>query len=536
MQLAREAFGSELLWKIPVAFAASDTYTLRVDRRDGGGFAHTQWSGMFSVVEAAVGDVVSPKASDRWEAGKSYRIQWVDDPLSVNVRLLTEDGNPAVSVASAYPASIVECHVPADIEPGQYRVRVESVDSLDSFSESPLFSITNHLAADRGISDELTYIIMSVVGALGGLLSWYARRIQLVANPQYKIAYDQFCVIGIVMQDFATDVLFSANLLLIDQIVLAVLSISFMVISLGFNALQVYRILKTTPKNEAVFSEYAGFYSFLLIISVSDLEMLCLYPWDTDHLLAGFPTSDGFPTAEMTKATTTAGLLEDIPQVLIQIAIIVSRLNEKKDVGTIIIVSTTITCVSMLWRVISKRIRSNELESEEDEAGASKAETPPQSKDAPPQASGGAVELACIEVPKSLTEAGGQTDAVVPANSVFDVGFDNDFVAGGDDASFANFAVDFNSADDASAGESGVVVAHEEQDAWAAWELELAAPVGVLELRPPKPVVSPQQATPTLAGEIRALKDLHDQGVLDSDEFKSAKAAVLDRYRAQGPS
>jgi hypothetical protein len=43
-------------------------------------------------------------------------------------------------------------------------------------------------------------------------------------------------------------------------------------------------------------------------------------------------------------------------------------------------------------------------------------------------------------------------------------------------------------------------------------------------------------ATPTLAGEIRALKDLHDQGVLDSDEFKSAKAGVLDRYRAQGPS
>ena len=41
---------------------------------------------------------------------------------------------------------------------------------------------------------------------------------------------------------------------------------------------------------------------------------------------------------------------------------------------------------------------------------------------------------------------------------------------------------------------------------------------------------------PTLAGEILALKDLHDQGVLDSDEFKSAKAAVLDRYRAQGPS
>jgi hypothetical protein len=91
--------------------------------------------------------------------------------------------------------------------------------------------------------------------------------------------------------------------------------------------------------------QHSGFFSAVIILSATSIELLKLFPWRNTMY-------DGFPHMRTSVHVTPVALVEDVPQLVIQI-IFVSELKW----STIAVVSLALTGLTLLWRVLKRFLR-----------------------------------------------------------------------------------------------------------------------------------------------------------------------------------
>jgi hypothetical protein len=91
--------------------------------------------------------------------------------------------------------------------------------------------------------------------------------------------------------------------------------------------------------------EHSNLYGVLSVMAIADVELIKLYPWRTH-------TYDGFPQMRGAVVVTCISLLEDIPQLIIQI-IFVTRVQPSVTAG----LSIALTVMSICWRVAKRSLR-----------------------------------------------------------------------------------------------------------------------------------------------------------------------------------
>jgi hypothetical protein len=107
--------------------------------------------------------------------------------------------------------------------------------------------------------------------------------------------------------------------------------------------------------------EHSNLYGVLSVLAIADVELIKLYPWRTH-------TYDGFPQMRVAVVVTCISLLEDVPQLIVQI-IFVSTVEP----SVIAAVSIAVTVMSICWRVAKRSLRlmgvaAMELLADEDKA------------------------------------------------------------------------------------------------------------------------------------------------------------------------
>jgi hypothetical protein len=100
-----------------------------------------------------------------------------------------------------------------------------------------------------------------------------------------------------------------------------------------------------TTINWRMVQQHSNLYGILTFLSVPDIEIIKLYPWRAH-------TFDGFPEMRVAIVVTCIALLEDVPQLIIQI-IFVSTVQPGVTAG----LSIGLTVTSICWRVAKRSLR-----------------------------------------------------------------------------------------------------------------------------------------------------------------------------------
>jgi hypothetical protein len=95
--------------------------------------------------------------------------------------------------------------------------------------------------------------------------------------------------------------------------------------------------------------ENVWFYSLLFLLSWSNLDVLCLLPWKPEHR-----EFDGFPTKRLLRLTHLTSLLEDVPQMAIQITYITTV--EDGATSFVALASLTMSAITLLLKLVKKEV------------------------------------------------------------------------------------------------------------------------------------------------------------------------------------
>jgi hypothetical protein len=205
----------------------------------------------------------------------------------------------------------------------------------------------------------------SVIAA--GLSLW----IKKFVNTSFQMM--QTVDIGLAAMDFGTDVLFIVTAFTLQKPVenptnseeevpkgnaatsLAWASLIFLFIAGSisfFGCLMVvlyYWRRRTRTRDDIInwrmVKEHSNLYGILAVLSIADIEIIKLYPWRAH-------TYDGFPEMGVAIVVTCIALLEDVPQLIIQI-IFVSTVEP----GVTAALFIGLTVSSICWRVAKRSLR-----------------------------------------------------------------------------------------------------------------------------------------------------------------------------------
>jgi hypothetical protein len=247
----------------------------------------------------------------------------------------------------------------------------------------------------------ITLAVMSGSTALALFLTLWVKLFRI--NSSFKRVWPMFWAlvdIASAATDFGSDVLFiieafsiassesvsgGARELAIASLVCLILCCCF---ALSFTLTLVHQY--TQNKNKDVIDmdkvgQHSGFFSAIVILSATSIDPLKLLPWKSTRY-------DGFPLMRMPVHVTAVALLEDVPQLVIQI-IFVSWV----EWSLVALVLLTLTGLSLLWRVVKRFLLLTALH-----ASTLDARTDRQVVDMPPSTfsveGGGRVHVCCARV------------------------------------------------------------------------------------------------------------------------------------------
>ena len=183
----------------------------------------------------------------------------------------------------------------------------------------------------------IAIVFGGVIAAVLLLLGCNMRKLRITASGLLCI------VIG--AGDFASDVLFARHAIVVSGGTL--LSYLPLVFVAGPFLLSTFPLLFIIARNRELldthkFSRHSSFYGCMLVLALTNLEVLKLIPWKENKY-------DGFPTSRLLALTFITTAIEDIPQAILQISFLV--INRSKP-DAIAIISLGFSLCS-IWCALS---------------------------------------------------------------------------------------------------------------------------------------------------------------------------------------
>lgn len=96
-----------------------------------------------------------------------------------------------------------------------------------------------------------------------------------------------------------------------------------------------------------------GVYAVIIIFSATNAELVKIYPWKGEGIY------DGFPSKTLAYRVTCLALLEDVPQLILQLMFMLSV-----EATPVAVTSFIVTIVDLLWRVLKRTVKVMSVDAE----------------------------------------------------------------------------------------------------------------------------------------------------------------------------
>mmetsp|Transcript_9267 Transcript_9267/g.13269 ORF Transcript_9267/g.13269 Transcript_9267/m.13269 type:complete len:252 (+) Transcript_9267:2-757(+) len=168
--------------------------------------------------------------------------------------------------------------------------------------------------------------------------------------------------IGLAAADFGSDIKFIVDAFSATSptdVKLAWLSLSFLVVagvvSFSSSLIVVHYFWKRRAKKVSTedvldwfkVKDHSNLFGIIAVLTIADIELIKLYPWKKQFY-------DGFPEMRVAVIVTGVAMVEDVPQLIIQLISIIA--NQQKQQFSAI-VSMAITITSICWRVAKRSLK-----------------------------------------------------------------------------------------------------------------------------------------------------------------------------------
>eukprot|EP00239_Pterosperma_sp_CCMP1384_P011617 CAMPEP_0197865852 /NCGR_PEP_ID=MMETSP1438-20131217/43898_1 /TAXON_ID=1461541 /ORGANISM="Pterosperma sp., Strain CCMP1384" /LENGTH=382 /DNA_ID=CAMNT_0043484369 /DNA_START=191 /DNA_END=1336 /DNA_ORIENTATION=- len=179
------------------------------------------------------------------------------------------------------------------------------------------------------------------------------------------------------LADLASDLVF---LMAIQQYseyrTLTIICVVGMVLPFIVGAIITFRTISTHKDmlDSQQMKDHISLYSFLIVLACTQLECLSCLPWTE----AAF---DGLPSRHILMSTYATVLLEDIPQLCVQLTY---AWNSTGRNHLVLYASLGFTATSLIFRVVSRYVVLSFTDSEGNPTGTQLPQTPPQGEDQDP--------------------------------------------------------------------------------------------------------------------------------------------------------
>jgi len=153
-----------------------------------------------------------------------------------------------------------------------------------------------------------------------GVYAAWVRKVdrQRYGNKTNHINYMQFSIITISFTDFTSDLTWGCQVLLAGGkgYMFGVASLAVTIFVMAYNMRKLHAILfggnDWAKLNNEHKNKFLGTYTALFMLTTTDMELLCLFPWAKDFSMG----SDGFPHPDAVAAAHSSGYIEDSLQIL----------------------------------------------------------------------------------------------------------------------------------------------------------------------------------------------------------------------------
>ena len=186
----------------------------------------------------------------------------------------------------------------------------------------------------------------------GGLCATaFALAFGAYSRAKVKLRFTSILSIFIASGDAFTDIAFTAQQLhkmksLFDH-VSAFLLLFFLVVPSACAGYQIILALRLPLLNAEKLQDLSAFYAFVLLIAITNIEVLRILPWRE-----GTANFDGLPDKGlMVRVWLTVMVLEDLPQFCLQL-----MLTLRSDTGLLAPLSLMFTMTAVIWRALRKAI------------------------------------------------------------------------------------------------------------------------------------------------------------------------------------
>ena len=122
-----------------------------------------------------------------------------------------------------------------------------------------------------------------------------------------------------------------------------------------YNHVMWQRIMKVNQYDKALVGEHAELYGALNIFVLGSLDLMTIFPWTDPNVMR----THSYPSKAAVRASINSAMLEDLPQLLFNVAYFALIPNE---FGVFPVVNCCVTMLTLLWTVFTKRMIVNSFD------------------------------------------------------------------------------------------------------------------------------------------------------------------------------